>query len=59
VIDLRITEAGWAQARDDFSHDPAVGHDRSRRDWIQLHLQSVADLDRLSTLLAVAMRTNA
>lgn len=59
VIDLRITQAGWAQVRDDFGHDPAVRHDRSRRDWIELHLQSAADLDRLGALLNVAMTANA
>jgi len=59
VIDLRITHAGWAQVRDDFGQDAAVRHDRSRRDWIELRLQSVADLDRLGRLLAVAMTANA
>jgi hypothetical protein len=59
VIDLRITRAGWAQVRDAFGHDPAVRHDRSRRDWIELLLQSPADLDRLSLLLTVAMTENA
>jgi len=59
VIDLRITRAGWAQVRDDFGHDPAVRHDRSRRDWIELHLRSVADVDRLGRLLAVAVAANA
>jgi hypothetical protein len=59
VIDLRITQAGWAQVRDEFCHDPAVGHDRSRRDWIELRMQSPADLDRLGTLLTVAMAANA
>jgi Family of unknown function (DUF5519) len=59
VIDLRITRAGWAQVRDDADRDPAVRHDRSRRDWIELHLRSVADLDRLSRLLTVAMAANA
>jgi hypothetical protein len=59
VIDLRITRAGWAQVRDGAGRDPAVRHDRSRHDWIELHLRSVADLDRLGTLLNVAMAANA
>jgi Family of unknown function (DUF5519) len=59
VIDLRITRAGWAQVRDDAGRDPAVWHDRSRRDWIELRLRSVADLDRLGMLLNVAMVANA
>ena len=59
VIDLRITRAGWAQVRDDAGRDPAVRHDRSRGDWIELHLQSVADLDRLGVLLNTAMAANA
>ena len=58
VIDLRITRAGWAEVRDDFRDDPAVRHDRSRRDWIELHLNSVSDLDRLGGLLTVAMTAN-
>ena len=58
VIDLRISRAGWAQVRDAFRDDPAVRHDRSRRDWIELHLKSVSDLDRLGGLLAVAIAAN-
>ena len=59
VIDLRITRAGWVQVRDDVGRDPAVRCDRSRRDWIELRLRSVADLDRLGMLLNVAMVANA
>jgi len=33
--------------------------DPARRDWIELHLHSIADLDRLSQLLATAMAANA
>jgi hypothetical protein len=54
VIDLRITRAGWARVREDFGRDAAVHHDPARRDWIELHLRSVADLDRLAMLVAVA-----
>jgi len=59
VIDLRITRAGWARVREDFGHDAAVRRDPSRRDWIELHLHSPADLGRLAKLVAVAMAANA
>lgn len=59
VIDLRITRQGWSQARGDYSDDPAVRHDPSRRDWIELHLRSPADLDHLTRLLAIAAAENA
>jgi len=59
VIDLRITRQGWSQARDDYSDDPVVRHDRSRRDWIELHLRTPADLDHLTRLLAIAAAENA
>jgi hypothetical protein len=59
VIDLRITRAGWSRARDEFDDDPAVRHDPSRRDWIELHLHSAADLDRLAGLLSIALAANA
>jgi Family of unknown function (DUF5519) len=58
VIDLRITRAGWSWVREDFLDDPAVRRDPSRRDWIELHLRSTADLDRLGGLLTVAMAAN-
>lgn len=59
VIDLRITRAGWARVREDFGADAAVRRDPSRRDWIELHLRSAADLDRLGGLVVVAMAANA
>ena len=59
VIDLRITHAGWLEVKDRFAADPAVRRDRSRRDWIELRLDSPADLDRLNELLAAAMAANA
>jgi Family of unknown function (DUF5519) len=59
IIDLRITRAGWSQVRDRFDADPAVRRDPSRRDWIELHLGSAADLDRLGALLAAAIAANA
>jgi len=59
VIDLRITGAGWRQVKQHFTADPAVRRDLSRRDWIELHLSSAADLDHLAALLAAAVIANA
>ncbi len=59
VIDVRITQAGRLRVRDRFGADPAVRRDPSRRDRIELHLDSAADLDRLGGLLAAAMAANA
>lgn len=59
VIDLRITRQGWSQARDGYGGNPAVRHDPLRRDWIELHLRSPADLDHLTRLLAIAATENA
>jgi len=59
VIDLRITRQGWSQARGDYGDDPAVRRDPSRRDWIELHLRSPADLDHLAGLLVIAVTENA
>jgi hypothetical protein len=36
-----------------------VHRDPSRRDWIEIHLSSQADLGRLGELLAIAMTANA
>jgi hypothetical protein len=59
IIDLRITQAGWSQVRDQFGADPAVRKEKSRRDWLELGLESAADLARLAPLLAVAVASNA
>jgi hypothetical protein len=59
VIDLRITNAGWTRAQSCCGGDPAVHRDPSRRDWIEIHLSSQADLGRLGDLLAIAMAANA
>ncbi len=59
VIDVRITRAGWSRVSAGFGDDPAVRHDPARRDWIELHLHSVADLDWLRQLLTTAMAANA
>jgi hypothetical protein len=58
VIDLRITSAGWTQAKPRYGGDPAVHREASRRDWIEIHLSSRADLGRLGDLLAIAMAAN-
>jgi len=55
----RLTRAGWSQVKDRFGADPAVRRDPSRRDWIELHPDSPADLDRLGRLLATALAANA
>jgi hypothetical protein len=59
VIDLRITRDGWSRVSADFGDDPAVRRDPGRRDWIELHLSSLEDLDRLAPLLRTAMAANA
>lgn len=59
VIDLRITRDGWSRVRADFGDDPAVRHDPGRRDWIELRLRSLEDLERLGPLLRTAMAANA
>jgi hypothetical protein len=46
VIDLRITGAGWSRVKDRFGADPSPGN------WIELRLDSAADLDRFGGLLA-------
>jgi hypothetical protein len=38
---------------------PGVRRDPRRRDWIELHLSSLGDLDRLGPLLRTAMAANA
>jgi hypothetical protein len=59
VIDLRITRAGWSAVRAEFAGDQAVRHDPGRRDWIELHLTSPAEVSRLRKLLTTAMEANA
>ncbi len=58
LIDLRITRTGWSRVRTEFADDPAIRHDPSRRDWIELHPQSAADLDRLRQILTAAWEEN-
>jgi len=59
LVRLRLWTAGWSRLRTEFGQDQAVRHDRSRRDWIELHLSSLGDLDRLGPLLRTAMAANA
>jgi hypothetical protein len=59
IIDLRITRQGWSRVKDDYRSDPAVYHDPSRRDWIELRPRTQQDLNRLAGLLAVAIVENA
>ena len=59
VIDLRITQAGWLRVRAEYAGDPVVRHESARRDWIELHLESAGDLDRLASLLLTAWAANA
>jgi hypothetical protein len=59
VIDLRITRTGWSQVQESYATDPAVRRDPSRPDWIELHLRSAPDLERVRELLVIAMAANA
>jgi Family of unknown function (DUF5519) len=59
VIDLRITQQGWRQVRDQFGADPAVHQEKTRRDWVELVLTSAGDLDRLAPLVIAAVASNA
>lgn len=58
LVDLRITAARWRHHADTFAADPAVTHSPTRRDWIDLHLSSVADIDRLRPLFEAAAIAN-
>ena len=58
IVDLRITQAGWSQVRERFGTDPAVRRAKNRKDWLELVLESPADVDRLTPLLAVAVAAN-
>ena len=58
IIDLRITRQGWAQIKSEYANHPAVHRDPSRRDWIELRTRSLADLDRLASLISTAVAAN-
>ena len=57
-VDLRISAAGWRERASEFTSDPAVTRSAARRDWIDLHLSSVADLERLRPLFETAVVAN-
>lgn len=59
LVDLRISAAGWREHAAEFEADPAVTRSAARRDWIDLHLSSVADVDRLRPLFETAVLVNA
>lgn len=58
LVDLRITAAGWRRHGEGFAADPAVTRDAARRDWIDLHLSNLADVDRLRPLFEAAVVAN-
>jgi Family of unknown function (DUF5519) len=58
IIDLRITRQGWAQVKGEYANHPAVHRDPSRRDWIELRLGSLSDIDLLDTLVSTAVAAN-
>jgi hypothetical protein len=58
IIDLRITRQGWAEIKGAYANHPAVHRDPSRRDWIELRLRSISDLDLLASLLRTAVAAN-
>ena len=57
-IDLRITHGAWSQIREGYAQDPAIAVDPGRRDWIELHLASTADVERLGQLIKTAASAN-
>jgi Family of unknown function (DUF5519) len=58
IIDLRVTRQGWSRVANEFRSDPAVCRDPARRDWIELRLRSPQDLERLASLVTVAITEN-
>jgi hypothetical protein len=58
LVDLRITAAGWRQRGGEFAADPAVTRSAARRDWIDLHVWNVAEVDRLRPLFETAVVAN-
>jgi hypothetical protein len=55
LVDLRITAAGWRRHADRFAGDPAVTRSSTRRDWIDLRLSGVDDVERLRPLFETAV----
>jgi hypothetical protein len=58
LVDLRITAAGWRQHAGQFADDAAVQRDSTRRDWIDLQLTGVDDVERLRPLFETAIAAN-
>ena len=58
VIDIRIIRQVWSQVSERYGDDPVVHRDPARRDWIEFHLYSPADLSRLGPVLSVAAAQN-
>lgn len=57
-VDLRITASGWQRMAKRFGDDPAVTHITARRDWIDLQLSGLADVERLRPLFESAVAAN-
>jgi hypothetical protein len=58
VIDLRITRSGWSEVGGSFRDDPGVSRDPRRRDWLELHLESAAQVAGLAPLITAAVASN-
>jgi hypothetical protein len=58
VIDLRVTQQGWAEVGGAFADDSLVLRDPRRRDWVELRLRSTDDLEHLGSLLAKTVAAN-
>ncbi len=58
VIDLRITRDGWSRASEQWHDDPAIHREATRRDWIELRISDVADVERLHDLLVITVAAN-
>jgi hypothetical protein len=57
-IDLRITRKAWVAMRDEWSNDHNVLVRPGRRDWIELRPSTVADVVKLTPLIAAAVAAN-
>ena len=58
LVDLRLTAAGWRQARDAVTVDPAVLREPGRKDWVELRLNGPDDAHRLRALFEIAHACN-
>jgi hypothetical protein len=57
-VDLRITREAWSTLREQYADDPAVIRDPGRRDWVELELARVADVERVRALIEAAATAN-